>query len=359
MKRMCKKSLALSAVFFLHFISDSCRSFVIRLLWLHRWRLGLCAGLLLIANTGQSSVRAGDILVLDQTGGTNDLGALIIVNPGSGKRTMLSDFGNPEQGALGEAPASVAIGNDGRIFVSDIFAGDPRFDGGALFEVDPESGNRTLISNFGQGNPVGVLYYGLAVDVNGTILTNNNIDRVVRIDPATDARSLVTDLADTAQGTTEADRFITDLALAHSGKLFIGTARGSGVPDSKVFEVDPISGERRLLSDFINAAQGADVGDLWFSRGLALEASGHILAASGGSISAPRNLLFRIDPETGQRAVLSDFDDPFQGPMGTSLSGVAVEQSQMILVGAYQAEPPLFRIAFPSKSTHWQTSTTE
>jgi len=75
------------------------------------------------------------------------------------------------------------------------------------------------------------------------------------------------------------------------------------------------------------------VGDLSFSTGLAVEASGKILVASGGSVLAPRNLLFRIHPKTGKRTVLSDFDNPAQGTLGQSLRGVAVEESGKIIVG--------------------------
>jgi hypothetical protein len=124
---------------------------------------------------------------------------------------------------------------------------------------------------------------------------------LVRIDPETDERALITDLTNAAQGVTESDRFITDLAIERLGKILIGTARGSGQADSAIFRVDPVTGKRRLLSDFADAAQGADVADLWFSRGLAIETSGQILAASGGSIAVPRNLLLRIDRNTGQR----------------------------------------------------------
>ena len=133
---------------------------------------------------------------------------------------------------------------------------------------------------------------------------------------------------------TESDRFITDLAIERLGTILIGTARGSGQPDSAIFRVDPVTGKRRLLSDFADAAQGADVADLWFSKGLAIETSGQILAASGGSIAAPRNLLLRIDRNTGKRTVLSDFDNPEQGNLGVNLAGVALEKSGNIIVGA-------------------------
>ena len=182
-------------------------------------------------------------------------------------------------------------------------------------------------------------YYGLAVNAQGKVIAN--LDKLgegkyalVRIDPETDKRAFITDLTNPAQGVTESDRFITDLAIERAGKILIGTARGSGQPDSAIFRVHPVTGKRRLLSDFADAAQGADVADLWFSRGLAIETSGQILAASGGSIAAPRNLLLRIDRNTGQRSVLSDFDNPEQGNSGVSLAGVAVEKSGNIIVGA-------------------------
>jgi hypothetical protein len=141
------------------------------------------------------------------------------------------------------------------------------------------------------------------------------------------------DLANPTQGGTDSDRFITDLALERSGKILIGTARGSGQPDSAIFRVHPVTGKRRLLSDFANAAQGADVADLWFSTGLAIETSGQIMATSGGSIAAPRDLRLWIEPKTGQRIVLSDFDNPAQGNIGARLKGVAAEESGEIIVG--------------------------
>lgn len=311
--------------------------------------LWLFGGLLFASGPAQAKTKAGDILIVDGVGGTDGRGALFLVDPKTGQRTVLSDFGNPAQGSLGAAPASVAVGSAGRLFVTDIFAGGPAL-GGALFEVDPDTGNRTLLSNFGQGDIQGIFYYGLAVDAKGKLIATqgDNVNTLVRIDPKTDKRMLLTDLTNPAQGETEADRFITDLALEGSGKILIGTARGSGQPDSAIFRVHPETGKRTLLSDFANATQGAAVADLFFSTGLAIETSGQILAASGGSFAAPRNLLLRIDPKTGQRKVLSDFDNPAQGHTGGSLHGVAVEKSGKILVSARSdpfAEPiSLFRI---------------
>jgi hypothetical protein len=127
------------------------------------WCLWLFGGLLLAGGPAQAETNPGDILIVDQLGGTNNLGALLLVDPKTGHRTVLSDFGVPQdnQAPLGAAPASIAVGSEGRIFVSDLFAGGPPLSG-ALFEVDPDTGTRTLLSNFGQGNIQGFLYSGLA-----------------------------------------------------------------------------------------------------------------------------------------------------------------------------------------------------
>ncbi|MGH8474773.1 MAG: hypothetical protein ACRER2_03230, partial [Methylococcales bacterium] len=78
-------------------------------------------------------------------------GALFRVNPASGKRTLLSDFGAAGQGPLGLDPSDVAVEAGGALLVVDFNAGTGAK--GALFRVDPAGGNRTLLSDFGAGRP--------------------------------------------------------------------------------------------------------------------------------------------------------------------------------------------------------------
>ena len=72
---------------------------LLRLCSLHccLWLLG---ALLLAGSPAQAGQipAVGDILVVDQLGGTNNFGALVLVNPVTGERSILSDFGNPAQG---------------------------------------------------------------------------------------------------------------------------------------------------------------------------------------------------------------------------------------------------------------------
>jgi sugar lactone lactonase YvrE len=281
------------------------------------------------------TITGDDILVADAAANK-----LFRVDPVTGVRSVISDFSNPAQGPLSQqALTGVAIGQ-GQIFVTDLFTG--------IFGVDPRTGNRTLVSNFNQGAVQGNLYYGLAVDAFGRVVANLQGAHygVVRVAPRTDTRVIVSDFANQAQGTVLTCCQITDLTLGQAGAILIGTNHITGAGgQSAIYRVNPVTGYRTLLSDFTNPAQGADVVDLSFSVGLAVERSGQILANSGGSIYAPRNLLLRINPITGNRTVLSDFDNPEQGTLG-SPNGLAIEKSGTIIVGAAVAASgtQLFRV---------------
>ena len=105
----------------------------------------------------------GNILVTDLGAGTNMRGALFRVDPSTGARTILSDFGNPDQGPVGLNPNALALNASGNILVTDALSGtDMR---GLLFRVDPSNGNRTLITDFGDNRqgPLGGLSRGVAI----------------------------------------------------------------------------------------------------------------------------------------------------------------------------------------------------
>ncbi len=102
---------------------------------------------------------SGDILVIDASAGTGGNGALFRVDPTSGARTLLSNFGDgANQGIL---PMGVAVEASGNIIVIDPQAGTGGL--GALLRVDPTSGARTLCSDFGVGANQGIFPRGVAV----------------------------------------------------------------------------------------------------------------------------------------------------------------------------------------------------
>ena len=116
---------------------------------------------------------SGNILVTDLDAGTNFHGALFRVNPANGNRTLVSDFGNSAQGTLGTLqgnPHGVALDVYGRILIID--GGFGTNGRGALFRVNPTSGYRTVVSDFGNSaqGTLGLDPVGVALDSSGNIL---------------------------------------------------------------------------------------------------------------------------------------------------------------------------------------------
>ncbi len=252
--------------------------------------------------------------------------------------------------------SGVAIGA-GRIFVAAATTG--------IYEVDPATGKRTLMSNFTNGAFHGDVF-GSKVDALGRVLVawakpqfGGAPRAIVSVNILTGTRVVVSDLTNPAEGDSFncCTAYFNDLALEHSGMIvasltwFIPVGPMQDVGD--LYRINPTTGHRSLLSDFSNSSQGAT--QVVPAIGIALEKSGQILVNSHGTSTAPapRDLLLRIDPNTGHRTVLSNFDNAAQGTQGRRLSGIAVETSGSgaIIVGASNpanmaAEPTLlFRVS--------------
>ena len=90
----------------------------------------------------------GQILVTDEGHpSTAPLGLLYRVDPQSGARAILSDLNTGAN--TGREPEGVAVEANGQILVIDKHAGP--FTRGMLFRVDPQTGERTIASDFGAG----------------------------------------------------------------------------------------------------------------------------------------------------------------------------------------------------------------
>lgn len=161
-------------------------------------------------------------------------------------------------------------------------------EGGAIFKIDSSTGDRTLVSNFGQGNIRGPLYPGLAVNEKGQILTNifrlipdnDNLNpAIVRINPESDMRIILSDFTNLDQGTVVQDWLISDLIIEPSGEILTGTSNVNGL-GAAIYRVNPKTGKRTILSDFTNGAQGPSSDLLYNPGGLAIEKSRKILALS-------------------------------------------------------------------------------
>jgi len=265
---------------------------------------------------------SGTILVIDLLAGTGGHGALFTVHPVTGSRTILSDFGNAIQGPTGVALSGIAIEPSGRILVTDVGNIGP---GGSLFTVDPVTGSRTILSDFGNATqgPLGVYPSGIAIGASGTILVidynagTGGKGALFTVHPVTGSRTILSDFGNATQGPTGLDAF--GIAIEPSGTILVIDAAAATGGKGALFTVDPVTGSRTVLSDFGNASQGP-LGDEPF--GIAIDPSGTILI-----IDRFARALFTVDPVTGSRTILSDFGNAVQGPTGANPDGIAIFSS--------------------------------
>lgn len=301
------------------------------------------------------TIRQGDILVIDSVSNK-----LLLIDPRTSIRTVVSDFNDPTQGPLGRELGSIAITPDGQLYVSDFSAGDPpNFTGGAIFWVEPHTGRRLIVSNFSQGPFRNILYYGMEADEEGRLLVNsiNDTDspasRIVRVEPWTDRRVLISDSTNAAQGPTFGC-CIGTFTLDQNGSIVITKRIFNYEPwmhSAQLYRIPLRTGNRILISDILNPAQG-ETSDLWLTFGLSMQRSERgdapiLVPVTDINSGSPLSVLFAIDPRTGQRTVLSDFNNPAQGMKAMSTFAVAVENDGAILVAAENvltAKPLLFRI---------------
>lgn len=290
-----------------------------------------CFVLFLAVLTGTSSVYAlenGDILVADEGG----LGRIFVVNPTTGARTVLSDFSNPAQGPLGiTGPWGIVVDGTGNILVTDWGGGSP----GGLFVVDPDNGNRTLLSDFGniaQG-PLCQDPIGIAIDGAGNLLvidyssgTGSNGALFV-VNPTNGNRTILSDFGNIAQGPLATDTY--SVAIAANGDILVLDLSYGISSRGALFSVNPANGNRTVLSDFNNIAQGP-LGDLPFW--VTVDETGNIYVVDPQVGTGSLGALFLIDPATGNRTLLSDFGNIAQGPTGRDAQAVTLDLNGNILV---------------------------
>ena len=317
-------------------------------------RIKSCGTLLAVLAIGATSAAADETFVVDRTAGTGANGALFRVDAASGVRTLVSDFGNAAQGPLGSNPQDVTLEASGTVLAIDFGAGTG--DSGALFRVNPTNGNRTLVSDFGNAaqGPLGEDPFALVVETSGAVLVID-LDGVApnnalfRVNPTNGNRTLLSDFGNAAQGPTgDSGRGI---AVEVSGTVLVtDTSAGTG-DNGALFRIDPANGNRTLLSDFGNAAQGP-LGST--PLGIGVETSGAVLVVDQDVGTGPNGVLFRVNPTNGNRTLLSDFGSTAQGSLGFLPQSLAVETSGAVLVIDEEAGISANGALFRNRPNKWQ-----
>ncbi len=309
----------------------------------------------------------GQIVVVDRT-----LAALLRVDAVSGDRMVVSDA-DTGSGRLLERPQGIEVEASGSLLAGDR---QERDDAASVYRVDPVTGDRAVVTGPTRGEGKGAgLIVDLAVLPDGQIavLDDSGRKQVLVVDPVSGDRERLSGVGVGGGPALEDPRGV------------VGTATHLMVADAglkAVVRVDPLDGSRYVLGAVFtgsvtsilpsrvicrNETTGQQVvvrtsetswdcgalglvsnpGDVVFSgawgevhfpgdgppldfpKGVALEADGHILLAD--NVDALPDALFRIDPVTGDRIILSD-PDTGTGPPFDSLAGVAVEADGSIVM---------------------------
>jgi outer membrane protein assembly factor BamB len=202
----------------------------------------------------------------------------------------------------------------GNIFVTDIGL---TFGPVQVVQITPSTGDRRTVTSDTVGSgPQLRVPWPIAVDHDRNILVIDS-NSVLRVGPETGDRSIVSGL-----GTGEGPSFIEPkgLAVADNGDIFVADDDDDDAPRPVILQVDPQTGDRNLVS-----GEGVGSGPLLGSLvELAFDDSGQLLVLAADRI-------LRVDPITGDRELFSG-DSLGSGPTG--FGGIAVGYDGTVYVAA-------------------------
>ncbi|MFV1967442.1 MAG: hypothetical protein ACC628_18590 [Pirellulaceae bacterium] len=272
-------------------------------------RRGWCAGILAFLSV--SSVLSSSCVLPSAQAATlrardivvADEQAVFLVDPMTGDRTLIS--GN----STGSGPnfvslQDVAVDEKGNIFVTNL--NNLETIGGSLMRVDAATGDRTLVTGGGVGSgpfPEFSSPRGIDLDQDGNILVTVKERAVVRVLPETGERVAVSGL-DFSEGEPFFDTAL-GIAISAQGDIFVMDDEGDGETlEDMLFRVDPSTGKRTIVSD--NSIGGEPRFDR-LGVGIDLDDAGNVLVVSSNQVLA-------VDPTTGIRTLVSG------GPVGSGPS---------------------------------------
>lgn len=245
-------------------------------------------------------------------------GGVIKVNVDTGVRTVVSKNSAPRQpnGPDFAGPQRLAVEADGNILVvgqwnyaGGILPG--------VVRIDPQTGTRSIVSLNGVSAGIVSfgLPTGIAVEASGDIIVNDcNVpgpqadpDAIIRVDPNNGFRTPLS--TDAAPASTPALEFgcPTDVAVEHSGSIVAPQAAGN--PDM-ILRVDPVTGARSLVSRDDNPAGAPAYGEL---RGIDVGNQGKLLVTD--VMPLPNFLgVLATTHSTGVRSEVSRNSNPVGAP---------------------------------------------
>ena len=248
---------------------------------------------------------SGNLLAL-----TVQSSSLLRIDPTTGNRTLISGLGvgtGPDFGLIG---SQIGLAADGTMFANQfqgIFT-----DQTPVLSIDPVTGNRTILSDATHGT-------GPLFAPSTALLVVPNVP-----EPSTIVLAAIGVLALLAhrwrrgiKGLGPAMALVAATCSAHAAGLPAGdivisaSISGSSPGDAGLLLVDPTTGDRTILSDNTHGTGPA----FYRPQGVSLAPDGSLLVADQGppNTSGRLQAIFRVDPATGDRTVVSDDSGQFSG----------------------------------------------
>jgi hypothetical protein len=249
-------------------------------------------------------VQPGDILV--SCVGSDEL---LSVDPSNGDRAEISSD-EAGSGPLLRGPYGLEMAWGGQILVASV-------DNNALLRVDPQNGDRTLFSGCANLDCSSVVGTGpdfrnifmLALESSGdVVVTDRSGPMLFRVARDSGDRAILSGCVDaecsSLIGTGPVFLRPNGIAVESSGSILVGD-----YDLGSIFRVDPITGDRTVISGCVDEFCSSSVGSgVAFESlaGIALEVDGSILAAElNAYLGSSFRAVFRVDPVTGNRTIAS------------------------------------------------------
>jgi streptogramin lyase len=234
------------------------------------------------------------------------------VDRGSGDRELVSDA-TIQSSVDFVDPTALAVDALGVILVAD--------DGlDAILRVDPRFGTRTTISSasVGAGDPFDTPR-GIAVQSDGSLLVADG-DRLIQVDPSSGERTLLGSGSVAFRADLVAPAGVASVGGAPpvlEGDLIVADVVAGDPSEGSIVGIDPETGDRRVLSS-------ADVGfgiDLFEPANLAVEREGDVLV-----VDEALQMIVRVDPISGERSLftIDSLGAPVPLPSALALDGAEI-----------------------------------
>ncbi len=203
-----------------------------------------------------------------------------------------------------------------------ITVADPFSD--ALLRVDPATGNRTnLFSSFDPNQPDIATITGIALDSDNSIVVLDHLSHtILRTDPVTGFRTLI---SGPTRGSGPGIDFGGGVSVDPSGNIYATVSNAAA--ESAIFKIDPLTGDRSIVSGW-----GRGAGEDFFSDIRDVQVVDDHTAIAINLLN-----IFQVDLATGNREVVASLYP--QDPRIESLSSIArLPDGRFVLTDEYEGK---------------------